>query len=353
MIPRTYCKTAGTAAADAELPIDYQGALARFDRTLGGMHRAPDTRRLYVGAVRRWLLAGGAPGHIEERRLSEFLAHLRQRCAVATVNLQIKALRAFYRLQADLGEAPTGEHSKLPRLRRPPERVVRFLTPEQVGEVLGTLPLNTFAGIRDYAIIRTLFETGLRAGEMARLELGCVLDDGSLFVRGKGGRDRYAPLSVELHGVIEGYIHARGLVRPGKLSTLWLARSGRGLVNGRSIWEIVHRRIWQALGKRAGWHAVQRVGRPWQGHYPHELRASFATALLRNGCPITAIAQLLGHADVSTTALYLGVDLNQLRAAMAHHPRAKRQPLTLVALHAAGASTDDTPTNPAGPPASP
>ncbi len=355
MIPLDYCHLARAGAsasqAAAVLPADHQAALDRFARCLQARHCSPHTLRLYVGAVARWLGAGGVPGHLDERLSANWLAALRDRCATSTVNLHIKALRAFYRWQADIGEARHVDHMRLPRLRKPPERVVRFLTAEQLGQVLAALPLHTFAGQRDYTILRVLFETGLRATEMVQLELGSILDDNTLFVRGKGRRDRYVPITAELRAVLEAYIQRRREVRPGKAVALWYTRSGKPLANGRSIWEIVQRRLWLELGRKGGWHAVARAGKPWRGHYPHELRASFATALLKNGCPLTVIAQLMGHADVSTTALYLGADMEHLTRAMSHHPRAKRQ--GLGPDHAPASAAADTPTSPEDRPATP
>lgn len=349
MIPRDYGKrqprSLRSALAPVLLPLPYQDAVARFDRVLVALHRSADTRRLYLSAVRHWLAAGGAPGHLDTEALARYLAGLRERLAPASVNVHIKALRAFYRVQADWGAASADEARKVPRQQRVPHRLTRFLLPEQIGEVLGTLPLDTFTGVRDFTIIRLIFETGMRAGEMAQLELGSLLDDGTVFVRGKGGRDRYAPIGDEMRGTLDGYLHARRTLRPGKKVALWLARTGRPLANGRSIWEIVHRRLWLGLGRRGGYQAVERSGRPWRGHYPHELRASFATAMMRGGCPITAIAQMMGHANVATTALYLGVDLDYLRGTLALHPRFKRAPEP----HALPDSpADGIPTSPAG-----
>jgi len=316
------------------LSDEQQAALARFERYLLALHRSPDTRRLYVGTVRRWFVAGGVPGHLDASLLHRELALMRQRCAPSSVNLTLKALRSFYRLQADWGSCSAAEHMRLPRQLTVPKRLVRVLTPEQVGEVLASVPLDTFVGLRDYTIVRLLWESGLRAGEMSALVLGSLLPDGMLFVHGKAQRDRYVPITPEMAGVLDGYMRARGALRPGKKAALWLTRTGRPLANGRSIWEIVQRRIWTAIGRKAGWHAVQRSGRPWQGHYPHELRASFATTLLRNGCPLTAISQLMGHADVATTALYLGLDVEHLRQALSLHPR-ERQAQKRRADHAA------------------
>lgn len=288
------------------------------------MGRARNTRRLYLAAIERWLSAGGSPGHVDTALLARYLAARRDRCAPATVNMDIKALRAFYRLQTTMGDAGTAEAAKLPRLRKVPKRLPRWLTDGQVGEVLAACPLDTFVGVRDYSIVLTLYVAGLRASELADMTMGSFIDDEVIFVVGKGGEPRYVPTGEPLAGVLNGYLHARGTLRPGKRAAFWLRRDGKPLRNGRSIWEIVSKRIWQALGLRSGLHRVRRGGQAWQGHYPHELRASFATALLHHGTPLTAIAQLMGHRSIDTTAHYLGVDLEQLRRAAALHPRAFR-----------------------------
>lgn len=322
MIPLGLCDPS-TGSHDG-LPAEYQAAIERFARYLAARQLSPHTQRLYVGAVDRWMRAGGAPGHVDQLALARWLATRRASLAVNTVNLDLKALRCFYRWQAASGTGMDGADKLIPRGRKAPQRVVRYLTEADVGEVLGSLPLDTFLGLRDHAIVRVLFECGLRATEVADMQLGSLLPDDTLFVQGKGGVDRYVPVSAELAGFLRGYMHARAGTKPGKRNALWVRENGRPLRNGRSIWEIVSRAVWRALGRRGGLHKVRATGRAWQGHYPHELRASFATALLRGGCPITAIAQMMGHADTSTTARYLGVDLEMLRKAAACHPRALR-----------------------------
>jgi hypothetical protein len=99
-------ETLSPAERFAQLPEGHQAAAARFGRSLEAVQRSPDTRRLYMGALTAWLHAGGAPGHLDERLLSTYLAALRARCAVSTVNLAVKALRAFYRWQEGLEQAP-------------------------------------------------------------------------------------------------------------------------------------------------------------------------------------------------------------------------------------------------------
>lgn len=320
MIPLGLCVPASTAR-----DVENQAALERFARFLVVKGYAADTQRLYLGAVGRWLAAGGSPGHVDVELVRHWLHRRRLRTSVATVNLDIKSLRAFYRYAEVFHDVPAVERMKIPRMRRTPLRLPRWLSDEEVGRVLGRLPLDTFLGLRDYAMIMTLFATGLRAGELIRMQTSHLVGDGMLYVQGKARRDRYVPLGTPLEGVLEGYLHARAGLRPGKGQSFWLAYTGRPLRNNRSVWEIVSRRIWQALGVEGSLSKVSRGGRPWQGHYPHELRAGFATELLRSGCPLTAIAELMGHEQLETTARYLGVEIEHLRGAARLHPRALRQ----------------------------
>lgn len=323
VIPLSYVAVPATGAAGT-LSADNQAVVERFDRCLAGMNRSANTRRLYVGAVRAWLRVGGATGHVDGAMLLRWLAGRRERCSAATVNLDIKALRAFYRLQVEFGAATAADVRRLPRLRKVPTRVPRWLTDAEVGAVLGLCPLETFIGLRDYAMVLTLYTCGLRASELAGMALGDFIDDEVIYVHGKGGKARYVPTGEVLAGVLNGYLHARARTRPGKRNAFWLRADGVPLRNGRSVWEIASKRIWQALGIAGGIDAVRRGGKSWQGHYTHELRASFATALLHRGMPLPAIAQLMGHADMATTARYLGVDMAHLRAAISLHPRANK-----------------------------
>ena len=278
---------------------------------------------MYVRCVVRWFVFGGRPGHVDRELLARYLATRRTGRAVATVNMEIKALRAFYAHQQRWDAVDAQQLAKVPRMRKPPARLPRWFTDDQIGEIFAVCP-DTFIGRRDRTILMTLYATGLRASELANMDISHLIDGDLLYVEGKGGHARYVPLGDTLAAELARYIRERGTTRPGKSGTLWVRENGRALRNGRSIWEIVSKRIWQAIGVRSGLHRIGRGGRPWTGHYPHELRSSCATALLHNGMPLPAVADLLGHVDMATTAHYTGADLAHLRAAAAHHPRAFR-----------------------------
>lgn len=327
MVPLALCETPRWGRRGPRLGPEAQRILSRFEGVIR-FRCAAETVRLYGAAVRRWLQFGGVPGHIDVSLLLRYLGARRDAVSDAAVAVDVKGLRLFYRVQAELGDAAAEELLKIPKVTRPTHRLPRVLDADAIARVLTSLPLEDFSGIRDYALLRLLLETGLRSGEIAAMEVMDMLTDGTLYVRSVGarGRDRYVPLSEDLRGVLQGYLHARAQRGAGRMRAMWVTAHNKPLSGSRAVWDIVSKRMWAGIHSRAGVADLQRaaVGRAWRGHYPHELRATCCARWLASGLPITAVAQLMGHADVSTTARYLGVDLGALRDALAHHPRSRR-----------------------------
>ncbi len=290
------------------------------------MGRSLATVRAYRAVVGRYVdFAARVPN--DQDPVLRYIATRRAKLAQGSVNLEVSALKTWFNWLR-VAQPEAWQPDRFPRQRRAPRRIVRALTDAEVGILLAAPDLSTFVGLRDHFVMATLYQCGLRASELATLELGSVRDDGYLYVRGKGGVDRLVPFGGAWHGLLDTYLRARATVRPGKRSALFVTRRGRALRDGRSVWVIVNRYARPALGTACGYTRLERAtgGRPWQGHYPHLLRASFATELHRRGVNLIALSQLLGHAKAETTAYYLGLDLDRLRAAIALHPRAARKP---------------------------
>jgi len=301
----------------------YVELLDRYATFLRVCGRSPKTVLAYTAVVTRFLPVqedGGADDPVRR-----YLRARAERLASNSVNLEISALRSWFawRHMVDpQGWQPSG----WPRMRRPPQRLVRALSDQEMGVLLAAPDLSTFIGLRDHLIMATLYQCGLRASELAALTLNDVLLDGLLHVHGKGGKARLVPFGGHWHGLLQTYLAKRAALKPGRRSALFVTRHGAPLRDGRSVWVIVNRYARAALGLGCGFSRLEAysLGRPWQGHYPHLLRASFATELMKSGLDIFAIAQMLGHENAETTTRYLGVDLDHLRKATAHHPRARR-----------------------------
>jgi site-specific recombinase XerD len=176
-----------------------------------------------------------------------------------------------------------------------------YLSRTQLKQLLGAFDRRTRIGKRDYAIALCLARLGLRAGEVARLTLD-DLDWRNCWLRlaaPKGRRQRQLPLTVELGQALAAYLRA---IRPTG-TTRALFRAGRTQRPMRAAW----------LSERVGI-AMARAGLGTPGKRAHLLRRTFATHLVQQGASLKAVADLLGHPNLSTTQVYAKVNLPMLRA---------------------------------------
>ena len=163
---------------------------------------------------------------------------------------------------------------------------------------------STPLGLRDRAMLETLYATGLRVSELVALKCFEVnLDAGVVRVMGKGSKERLVPLGEEAVDWIARYMKAR----KGAADALFLTGRGAGMT------------------RQAFWHLIRRYGRraiPGKNLSPHVLRHAFATHLINHGADLRVVQLLLGHADISTTQIYTHVARERLKSLHAkHHPR--------------------------------
>lgn len=325
VITRAYCPPAVPGAGVGQL--DALAWVGAFDDWLRARGRSANTRRLYLAAVRRWWSYSYAYGCVAGDVAGVLAAWLRVRrgqLSVAAVNVEICGLRAWQDWARQMRPELCIEGLGTIRLRRPPLRVPRYLDAAQVDALIASIPVDTWQGLRDLAIVVVMWDSGLRPSEVAALELGSIRPDGLLFVeRGKGGADRYVPASAALMDLLDRWLQRRREARTGKRSALFVTRTGRPLRGAGAVWAILRRYTRAGAG----------------GPSPRWLRAGMATELLRRGCPLPAVADMLGHVRVETTARYTAVDLAQLRAAIDRHPRHRRAPSP--APEPAAAGSDD------------
>jgi integrase/recombinase XerD len=159
-------------------------------------------------------------------------------------------------------------------------------------------------GLRDRAMLETLYATGLRVSELVALKVFEVnLDANVLRVMGKGAKERLVPLGEEAADWIAQYLKARN----SKATALFVTARGGGMT------------------RQAFWHLLRRYGAraiPGKKLSPHVLRHAFATHLLNHGADLRVVQLLLGHADISTTQIYTHVARERLKQLHAkHHPR--------------------------------
>src|SRR5262249_23783526 len=168
----------------------------------------------------------------------------------------------------------------------------------------------TAQGLRDRAMLETLYASGLRVSELVGLKSVQVsLDMNVVRVLGKGSKERLTPLGAEAAAWIARYVkEARpGILSGTKSGALFVTARGAPMTR-QAFWGIVKR-----LAVRAGIH------RPIS---PHTLRHAFATHLINHGADLRVVQLLLGHADISTTQIYTHVARERLKALhRKHHPR--------------------------------
>lgn len=222
----------------------------------------------------------------------------------------LSSLRRFYRWQLGRGRITTDPTLKLapPHL---PSRLPKVMSEKQVEDLLAAPDLETPLGLRDRAMLETLYATGLRVSELVNLKLHEVsMNEGIVRVMGKGSKERLVPLGEEAVDWIQRYRNeARSELLHGQQSdVLFVTRRG-GAMTRQMFWSLLKR------------HALQ-TGIDPRRLSPHVLRHAFATHLLNHGADLRVVQLLLGHADISTTQIYTHVARERLKILHAqHHPR--------------------------------
>jgi integrase/recombinase XerD len=252
------------------------------------------------------------PVHATPDLVSVFLARLHQeglspRSAARTL-VAVRRLHA-YLLSAGIARANPTEDIPAPGRARTLPAVLSF---EEVKAILDGPDDSTPRGIRDAAMLETLYATGLRVSELVGLRMQDI-DLAAAFARamGKGSKERIVPLSDTAVERLSTWLErGRPLILKRRPSPHVFVTSRGGAMTRQAFWEILRRRA-----RAAG------VGRKLS---PHTLRHSFATHLLQNGADLRVVQTLLGHSDISTTEIYTHVDGERLRRVIREiHPRGR------------------------------
>jgi integrase/recombinase XerD len=258
-----------------------------------------------------WLEAHGT-GLLAAHRadVEAYLAdQYRAKAKATSISRRLSSLRRFYGLQmqqAAMRADPTA------RIRAPklPRRLPKNLTEAQVEALLAAPDPETTLGLRDRAMLETLYATGLRVSELTGLTIAQVsLDMGVVRVLGKGSKERLVPLGEEAIVWLKRYLASSRATLGGTGSNALFVTARRGPLTRQAFWALLKR------------YAV-RAGIPAASLSPHVLRHAFATHLLNHGADLRVVQLLLGHADITTTTIYTHVAQERLKQLHAqHHPR--------------------------------
>ena len=280
---------------------------------------SPHTLAAYgrdLADAENWLGDAGGLMAAPQEALEAWFADLSRRgLSAATAARRRASVRQFYRFA--LGEGwRTDDPSR--RLDAPKQgrSLPKTLSRDEIEALLAAAgAADSAAGLRLIALVEMAYASGLRVSELLALKVEAVRRDPAyLIVRGKGGKERLAPLNTAAREAIKAWLDARDAARkPGAPDSAWLFPS-----HGKSG-HLTPRRFAQLLDQAAVSAGIDpaRVS-------PHVLRHAFATHLLEGGADLRVVQTLLGHADISTTQIYTHVATDRLSQVVhANHPLAK------------------------------
>lgn len=267
-------------------------------RSRQGLAPATATRYLYWAKVLAGWLDGVAMTALSAGQVADFVAAEVRRRNRAHARSMVTALRSLLRFLHAAGHVPHPLAAAVPSVPGWRARdLPRAAAPGQIAAVLAACDRRSAAGRRDYAIILAQVRLGLRAAEVAAIELADInWQAGELTVHGKGGRTDILPLPAEVGEAVADYLrHGRPRTPARRLFTGVTAPFG-GL-GSRAITEVVARACDRAQIARFG---------------SHRLRHALACQLLAEGASLAEIGQLLRHASERTTFEYAKVDQARL-----------------------------------------
>lgn len=290
--------------ATRPLPSEDPAVLVRFERyLLTERHIGARTTEAYVMRVRRFLetyrlpdgFASLSGADVTRALLDEGVGR-----APASVKKLGYALRAFFRFCYVTGELDHDLTGATLAIREPlPSLLPVGASAAQIETLVQSCDRDTAVGRREYAVIMLLTRLGLRAGEVAGMQLEDIhWRQGEVLIRGKGPKHECLPLPAEVGAAVVDYLmHARPTEASLREVFCTIRAPRRGLTSP-AVWLIVTRACTRAHLEPFG---------------PHRLRHGLAEAMVAGEVPLAAIGQVLRHADPATTANYARVDVARLR----------------------------------------
>lgn len=256
------------------------------------------------------------PSTVGRKDLQDFLKYLNELGLAARSQARIlSAIKSFYRFMIleellDSNPAATLDSPKLGR------KIPAVLSFDEIQAMLGAIDLSTNHGVRNRAMLETLYACGLRVSELVELRRSnTFLDLGFVKVTGKGDKERIVPIGEEackhIRFYLEGVRRHLKKIEPGHENYLFLNRRGKKLTR---VYVFL---VVKELAKAAG---IDKIVSP------HTFRHSFATHLIEGGANLKAVQDMLGHASIITTEIYTHLDTEYLRETiMTYHPSNRKK----------------------------
>ena len=265
-------------------------------------------------------LKGESCTNIKFEQLRDYLYFIQKfEYKKTTIARKTASIRTFYKFLFREKYIDANPAISLSAPKRP-KPLPKFLTPEEVEQILNNVKIDTPAGFRNRVILELLWATGMRVSELSNLNLGDVnLDENEIKVFGKGAKERIVLMSQRAKNYLKQYMESvRNLiVAPGysvpdnnENSSLFINNTGYRLQN-KTIRKVINE-------------IVEKIELP-KKVTPHVFRHSFATKLIENGADLRVVQELLGHAGISNTQIYTHVSMKHMKDVYeSAHPHGKQ-----------------------------
>jgi integrase/recombinase XerC len=247
---------------------------------------------------------------IREDHIKVFAGSLYKRCKRISIARKLSTLKTFFRYlmkHGVIGSNPA-EFIASPKIEKHLPTVLTF---EEATGLIEAPSNEDIIELRDRAILEMLYSSGIRVGELVKLDVRDVnLDLGVIKVMGKGRKERIVPVGKVALETLKRYLSRRKEIIKASNETLFLSKHGRRIYP-RAVQRVVAR--------------YARISGIAKRPTPHSLRHTFATHLLNAGADLRAIQEMLGHSSVSTTQRYTKIGIDSLIKVYDNaHPRAKK-----------------------------
>jgi site-specific recombinase XerD len=272
-----------------------------------------------VGYLKKYLSSSQVPTKVELIGVDEirgFILHLKQaqrfeshplikshdrKLTGHTINCYLRSISAFWSWLLKEGFINTNPFARV-RIPRAPIKIITPFTEEQIQGLLRAIDISSTAGLRGYAVVLLLLDTGMRLGELIGLKKNDVdLKNRTLKVFGKGAKERRLPIGKRLLAALWKYQLHRPQPATGSIDNFFLTRDGWPLTKNRV------ETIIKNLGKKAKLQGVRCS--------PHTFRHTFCIQFLRNGANLFSLQQMTGHSSLEVLRGYVALAQSDLNIA--------------------------------------
>ncbi|MBI5403587.1 MAG: site-specific tyrosine recombinase XerD [Ignavibacteriae bacterium] len=254
---------------------------------------------------------------ISENHLINFITHAgnmqskrEKKYSEKSIYRLISVLKSFFKYLAieDIITDNPAENLDSPKVSR---TLPSVLTIDEVNKIFDSVNLSYKSGLRDRALLETMYASGLRVSELINLEISSIFfEEGFLRIFGKGSKERIVPIGLTALNYLEKYFNSERNLIKNRDSQNYVFLNFRGKRMSRMA-------VWNIVKKYSATAGIKKE------IHPHTLRHTFATHLLEGGADIRIIQEMLGHSDISTTQIYTHIDKEYLiEIHKTFHPRA-------------------------------